>query len=105
MKEEKKQAKKVNKKKKDEEQDKENTKEAEELSLDFLDQDNLQNIVDNVKYCLERSAKLVVLQLSYDTPCSPNNTMASVKFFFDYIKTVIFLILFNVRNWNKIACF
>lgn len=66
--------------------DKNEQKESEDLNLNFLDPNNLQNIIDNVKFCLDRSAKLVILQLSYDKPTHINNNLASVKFFYDYIK-------------------
>jgi|LakMenEpi03Aug12_release.lakeMendotaPanAssembly.Ray.scaffolds.fasta_scaffold4407352_1 hypothetical protein len=41
--------------------DKNEQKESEDLNLNFLDPNNLQNIIDNVKFCLDRSAKLVIL--------------------------------------------
>ena len=79
--------------------DKNEQKESEDLNLNFLDPNNLQNIIDNVKFCLDRSAKLVILQLSYDKPTHINNNLASVKFFYDYIK----MVFLKYRNWNKIV--
>lgn len=66
-----------------------------------MNQNNIHNIIENVKFCLDRSAKLVVLLISYDRPTYTNNPLASIKFFYDYLKTV--LLFWKLENRIKLS--
>lgn len=46
------------------------------------------NILENVKFCLDRSAKLVILLITYDKPTHSANFLSSTKFFYEYLKSV-----------------
>lgn len=37
-----------------------------QLDFSFLDEENLSNVMNNVKYMLDNQAKLVILLVSYD---------------------------------------
>ena len=58
----------VKKGKKDDDLEKNDAKENEDINLSFLDVNNINNIIENIKFCLDRSAKLVILFVTYDQP-------------------------------------
>ncbi len=42
--------------------------EEKKKEVPFLDEENLRELLETIKYCLDHSAKIVILLLSYDKP-------------------------------------
>lgn len=84
----------VKKKKKEEEEairileEKKKEIEDKKKEVPFLDEDNVKDIIETIKFCLDHAAKLVILLISYDKPTGQNNQIVSVKFFEEYLQGV-----------------
>ena len=66
----------------------ERRKELNKLDITFLDEMNLSEIIETVKFCLNRLAKLVIIMASYDEPFGRPSHLTTIKFFYEHLKTV-----------------
>ncbi|KAL4481803.1 hypothetical protein ABPG74_007892 [Tetrahymena malaccensis] len=76
------------------------------LDISFLDEENLLEIMDSLKYILERQAKLVILMVSYDVPLGEYKLTSSIKFFVEYLKKQVenqiqFVDTFYIENFEE----
>jgi 3-phosphoglycerate kinase len=62
--------------------------EEKKKEVPFLDEENLRELLETIKYCLDHSAKIVILLLSYDKPTAIYNQVFSVEFFVEYLQNV-----------------
>jgi len=70
--------------------------EKKTYDLSFLDQNNLNEIIETIKYILDHVGKLVILMMSYGEPTGQPHPLFSLRFFADYLKQKIdFQIQFN----------
>lgn len=78
-------------------EEKKKQEEERKKEVPFLDQDNLDDIIDSLKICLEKMAKLIILMISYDKPHGKYSQVHSVKFFEEFLQNVnIFSIYFII---------
>lgn len=62
--------------------------EEKKKEVPFLDEENLKELLETIKYCMDHSAKLVILLLSYDKPTGIYNQVYSVEFFVEFLQNV-----------------
>ncbi|EGR28466.1 phosphoglycerate kinase, putative [Ichthyophthirius multifiliis] len=60
--------------------------EEKNYDISFLDEDCVQEIIEQLKFLIEKQTKLVILIIHYDIPLGEYKLTSSVKFFFEYLK-------------------
>jgi len=66
---------------------------SEDDFLNFIDLDNLNDIMESIKYCASFT-KLLVIMVSYDEPVGYYKKSSTVRFFSDYLRKVIINLFF-----------
>jgi hypothetical protein len=72
-------------------EEKKKGEEEKKKEVPFLDPDNLEDIIETLKLCLEKTAKLIIVLVTYDKPRAKNSQIHSVKFFEEFLLNVLFL--------------
>lgn len=86
-------------------EEKKKLEEERKKEVPFLDPDNLEEILENLKVCLEKMAKLVILLVSYDKPLGKYSQIHSVKFFEEFLQNVkIYKHIVKKLKSCKITC-
>eukprot|EP00828_Plagiopyla_frontata_P044136 TRINITY_DN7116_c0_g1_i3.p1 TRINITY_DN7116_c0_g1~~TRINITY_DN7116_c0_g1_i3.p1 ORF type:complete len:675 (-),score=134.95 TRINITY_DN7116_c0_g1_i3:47-2071(-) len=76
----------------------EEKKQERTFDMSFLDQQNLQDIIKTIKFCVEHLAKLVILVPSYDCANGVYRERSSMRFFVDYLQS---LLPETIINYNE----